>query len=345
MNKKREPGKDQWEKLFDLARNYAQAKPWELFSDMDLFALSRPSTQELVFPLIMGCGGEFFGLSFYRGETGLVHYSLAQSEMEPDNPLFLAMYSNLLLSFMEREYLEKHDIVLPGISEVRIKRRKMWPQYRKMGCMRVNSGITKEEADLFIEMIPLVLEVVDLARSNSKLLEVFDEKPIPLLLKNEAGHWVSANLQNIPGAMDFLEPPKLMGNRDADMLGSLEIREDKWQLGWKVAPAFLGNDPQDMASMAVMHIVDKETGVPRQFRTISPDRPEDLWIDFWRELVSMVKEEKFLPSVIEVSDPWVAEAIKPLGDLGIRIVEREFLPELEAVFDFVFSQMPRGGQE
>ena len=59
----------------------------------------------------------------------------------------------------------------------------------------------------------------------------------------------------------------------------------------------------------------------------------------------MVKEEKFLPSVIEVSDPWVAEAIKPLGDLGIRIVEREFLPELEAVFDFVFSQMPWGGQE
>ena len=59
----------------------------------------------------------------------------------------------------------------------------------------------------------------------------------------------------------------------------------------------------------------------------------------------MIKEEKYLPSVIEISDPWVAEAIKPLGDLGIRIVEREFLPELEAVFDFVFSRMPRDGQE
>ncbi len=345
MNENRKPKKDQWEKLFDLARNYVRAKPWELFSDMDFFALSRPSTQELVFPLIMGCAGEFFGLSFYRGETGLVHYSLAQSEMEPDNPIFLVMYSNLLLSFMEREYLEKHDLVLPGISEVRIKRRKMWPQFRKMECMRVNSGITREEADLFIEMIPLVLEVVDLARSNSKLLEVFDEKPIPLLLKDKTGHWVSANLQNIPGAMDILEPPKLMGNRDADILGSLEIREEQWQLGWRVAPALFGNDPQDMASMGVMHIVEKETGVPRQFRTISPSRPEDLWIDFWRELVSMVKEEKFLPSVIEVSDPWVAGAIKPLGDLGIRIVEREFLPELERAFDFVFSHMPWGGQE
>ncbi len=59
----------------------------------------------------------------------------------------------------------------------------------------------------------------------------------------------------------------------------------------------------------------------------------------------MVKEEKFLPSVIEVSDPWVAGAIKPLGDLGIRIEEREFLPELETAFDFVFGQMPGRGQE
>ncbi len=345
MNGNRKPGKVQWKKLFDLAGNFARARPWELFSDMDLFALSRPSTQELVFPMIMGCGGEFFGLSFYRGETGLVHYSLAQSEMEPDNPVFQAMYSNLLLSFMEREYLEKHDIVLPGISEVQINRHKMWPQYRKMGCMRVNSGITREEADLFIEMIPLVLEVADLARSCSKFLEVFDEKPIPFLLKNESGDWVSANLQNISGAMDILEPPKLMGSRDADMLGSLEIREDQWQLGWKVAPALIGNDPQNLASLGVMQIVDKETGASRQFRTISPSRPEDLWIDFWREFVSMVKEEKFLPSVIEVSDPWMAGAIKPLGDLGIRIVELEFLPELEAAFDFVFSQMRGRGQK
>jgi len=114
MQASKRPDTDQWKKLFDLATKFRKAKPWNMFSDSDFFAIRRPSNGEIVFPLIMGNGGHFFGLSIYLGETGLVQYSMAQANLDAFHPVFMSMYSNILLSFMDRKFLSKDDLKLPG---------------------------------------------------------------------------------------------------------------------------------------------------------------------------------------------------------------------------------------
>ncbi len=343
MQTNRKPTKHQWEKLNHLANRYALAEPWKMFSDMDLFALKRPSTEEMVFPLIMGCGEEFFGLSIYRGKAGLGHYFLTQSEMDTDNPIFMAMYNNLLLSFMERGYLEKQDLASPGVSELKINGRNMWPQFRKMRCMRINSAINRDEADLFIEIIPLVLDVAEFARQNKDVLDVFDEISLPLFTKTKPGEWVPVDLENMPGALDNLEsitcPYDQLHESCAKELATFKKYKQQWQVGWKVMPGLIGTDPEDMATMAVVQIIDKKNGLVKQFRPISPEQPEELWPDFWKAFLSMVTEEGHLPSVIEVSDPLIAEAFEAVDIPGVKIVERPWLPEMEEAFDFVASQM------
>ena len=348
MKAARKVGKDKWERLFDLAREFNMAKPWELFSDIDLFALRRPSNGDIVFPLILGNASSFYGMSIYLGKFGLLHYSLAQSEMEPDNPAFTAMYDSLLLSFMERMYLEKDDLELPGVSEVTLNRAKVWPQFRRMGCMRLNSRISRSDADLLIEVIPLVLDVVSLAREQPALMSIFDDTPLPLFEKTGAASWVTTDMDDIPNNLDILQPGDLVSDIDRKRLAGLERETTTWQLGWKIAPALIGNDPKDMASVAIIQILDKGECRVRQYATISPSRHEHLWLDFWKEFMSMLGRERSYPAELEVSDPWIRELIEPLKDhLDIRIVERDYLPEMEKAFNFVFDAMgwQQEGQE
>lgn len=343
MQASKHPDTDQWHKLFDLATKFRKVKPWDLFSDSDFFAIRRPSNGEAVFPLIMGNGGHFFGLSIYIGETGLLHYSMAQANFDTFHPVFVSMYSNILLSFMDRKFLSKDDLKLPGSMGMTFKGKNAWPQFRKMSCMHLDSQINREEADLLIEIIPLIIDIVSLAREQPQLMSVFDESPLPLFEKTSQSTWVTTEMGNLPNVMDALKPENMIRDGDIKRFKYLDRKNAVWQLGWKVAPGGIGEDSDELSSFTIVHLVDKKIPKILQFSLLTPSKREDLWSDLWNEFMKMLNKEKFYPSEMEVSDPWLLELLKPLEEhLDIRVVLRETMPEMDDAFDFVFDAMEKG---
>ncbi|MCU0867335.1 MAG: MbcA/ParS/Xre antitoxin family protein [Planctomycetes bacterium] len=76
------------------AKRFQDWEPWRQFNDQYLFAFELPGEPLPIYGIVLGAGGQSFGLSLYRGERALeqVHYVIT----EPRPPFVAPM---LLLSF------------------------------------------------------------------------------------------------------------------------------------------------------------------------------------------------------------------------------------------------------
>lgn len=60
---------EEWRALYEIASKIKELKPWEKFWDMDLIALEEGG--DIAFAVILGRGGECYGISIYEGLEGL----------------------------------------------------------------------------------------------------------------------------------------------------------------------------------------------------------------------------------------------------------------------------------
>ena len=66
----RDEGENIWQQLLESAKEFHKQKPWTYLSDDQIFAISYPETDELLYCSVMGAGEEVFGLAVYIGREG-----------------------------------------------------------------------------------------------------------------------------------------------------------------------------------------------------------------------------------------------------------------------------------
>ena len=69
QHEREEASLEEWRVLYEAAAKIKELKPWEKFWDMDLFALAEGA--DIAFAVILGRGGECYGISIYEGFEGL----------------------------------------------------------------------------------------------------------------------------------------------------------------------------------------------------------------------------------------------------------------------------------
>ncbi len=119
---------DHWPKTLEKAKEFQQLKPWEVMTDEQIFAIEDPITGEYLFCSVLGQADEMYGLAVYIGADGL--YSLLDSFAGiKDSSEIFKFQRSLLLSFENRNDLEKAEYELIKAYDMTFRGKNAWPSF------------------------------------------------------------------------------------------------------------------------------------------------------------------------------------------------------------------------
>src|SRR4051812_29568907 len=129
-----QPTSEQWRKLYELARQIQELSPWSWMTEVDVFGVQDPETDEVGYVSVMGAAGEHFAISVYRGAEGLHHFLFIEDSytmMEDDDvaPDILDV-PQIQLSFEDRDALTANDRTVIKELGLKFRGHKAWPLFR-----------------------------------------------------------------------------------------------------------------------------------------------------------------------------------------------------------------------
>jgi hypothetical protein len=115
-------------KIFEMAREIRELEPWQWMDETDVFGIRIPGTDRIYFVSVMGSGGEFTGVSFYRGASALAGFYMIQEEGNLAPPETIITIPHILLSYAEKEELSEEHVNAIKDSGLSFEEKGSWPK-------------------------------------------------------------------------------------------------------------------------------------------------------------------------------------------------------------------------
>src|SRR5699024_2072473 len=180
--------------VLSKAKEFQKLTPWEAMFDEHSFAVVDPVTEERIYCSVLGGGGEVFGLAVYIGDEGYASLMDSLSDKVPDFDFILKQRS-LLMSFEDREDLEKADYKLIKSYDIPFRGRKSWPLFRSYKPGYYPWLMDDDEARLMLlgiersigvyQEIVKGLEIPDMLLDKAMLVKVPREENGELVFDNQ----------------------------------------------------------------------------------------------------------------------------------------------------------------
>lgn len=124
--------KDEWKALYEAATSFKELASWEWMEEEDIFAIEDPEEGEMGYCVVIGSLGETFGLIVYLGNEGLKGYfQLLDGHDLPCGIDSFHSQKCLLVSFVDRNQLQKDDRQLIKELGLTFRGRNQWPIFRQ----------------------------------------------------------------------------------------------------------------------------------------------------------------------------------------------------------------------
>jgi len=98
-----------WSTLYLLANHINALKPWRFMYEDEITGVRDPVTGAIGFISVMGKLGEHYALTVYLGERALGQYLELSENGAGVTPEMVLEIPQLMLSFEDREFVEKED--------------------------------------------------------------------------------------------------------------------------------------------------------------------------------------------------------------------------------------------
>jgi hypothetical protein len=202
------PSPEEWERLFDAAVAFRDAKPWEWMHEQQIFGVEEPETGRVGFCSITGTLGEHVALIVYEGLEGLGRYLqfIANHErgggylQERETTFSLWEVPQLQASFEDRDLIDKVDYQIIRDAGLRFRGHNAWPRFRHYEPGRAPWYLNAPQTRFLTLMLEQALVVAEEALSPGLLALSLGEfeSVIPATPKNltlpvrvkEEGTWV-----------------------------------------------------------------------------------------------------------------------------------------------------------
>ena len=143
-------------RIFLAANVICNMEPWENLLETDIFGVRMPGSGQTWYISVMGSDGEFTAVAAYRGIEGLAGFYHTRDNAETIPETTILTVPHLLLSFNDREELDKDDREALRKSGVTVRGKGRWPRLKEIipGFLPAFPG-----GDTLIEL-PAMLEQV-----------------------------------------------------------------------------------------------------------------------------------------------------------------------------------------
>ncbi|GIN70776.1 hypothetical protein J14TS2_12510 [Bacillus sp. J14TS2] len=150
-----------WSRLLIAAKEFNKLAPWTVVEGDDIYIITDPITKDQVFCSVLGNANELYGLAIYIGKEGFE--SLLQILNQSNESAFELSQKQkaVLVSFVNRDELEKADYELIKEANMSFRGKHQWPEFRSYQPGFFPWMINQEEARLLLlalEQLPYLVE-------------------------------------------------------------------------------------------------------------------------------------------------------------------------------------------
>jgi len=164
-----------FKEIYTMAEELQDMSPWNWMYESEVFGVKIPGTDRIYFVSVMGAEGQFEAIAAYRGRQGLAQFFQFQEEVETMPPETIFTIPHLMLSFTDRNELDREQLDSIRSTGLKFRGAGNWPrlEINEPGYLPVlPGGETLSDAMVVLEQ---ALEVADRAMLGTDFL--FREHP------------------------------------------------------------------------------------------------------------------------------------------------------------------------
>ncbi|MDF1576747.1 MAG: hypothetical protein P1P86_16295, partial [Bacteroidales bacterium] len=346
--------------LYMMADEIRRLAPWEVLYETEMFGVQVPGTDRVYFVSVMGNEGEFRALSFYKGYEGLTGFldysahvgeltrpgisekSMLRASTMIGNPICIP---HLMLSFVDREELEKEDLAAIRKSGKSFRGKGNWPQFGEFvpGCLPVYpSRETLTELYLVLKQTLLVLER---ALGETQYLLRDGDPDATLLVRVPTGKGPRFGWKD-----HYLVPDRRRGEpsysvnidpKTPTALSRLPEASQVLQLDLFMLPAPVKEKGSRAYFPFVLLMVEKGNGLVRSSSILVP-QPDlrSMYESLPQRVLGELVQSGHRPSKIEIRTDLLFEILPEiLEKAGCRVEWVEQMPEMDEAIESLISHL------
>ncbi len=321
-----------WTPLYEAARKLNTLKPWAWLIEQDIFGVQDPQTGEVGYCCVMGELEAVFGMAVYPGAEGFETYATLQSgNVDIHDPEVINLHRCLLVSFEDRDALDKKELYMLKKLGIKFRGPHMWPQFRSIQPGYVPWYLCDNEARFLTLVLEQACDVVQRFKNDPRLLIPPAAGMILVRVSTSKANnegWKD-DWQQLEEVVEEEYPPLIVDDlRIQRIKKQARMTKDVWEFGTFFAPIPVdeGSRPYFPLTLVVM---DHGSGLAlHTFLT----HPEAFRTPFQNEILSFIEENARMPREIIVSATRDHHLIQPIATrLSIKVKP---VPVLERVEDF-----------
>lgn len=328
---------DEWRNLYDMAIRFRDLKPWNIVSGAEIFAVQNPEDGEIAYCSIMGELGQVYALAAYVGQEGLETYFEMENSAEEGNPEALFSQKCLMVSFENREYVDKQDIKVIRELEYKFRGKNQWPVFRSLEPGYVPWFLNSYQARFLTVILEQALEVALGSITNGYNI-MQDEDTCIMRIPDARGD--SVTWENSITKLELNEKDTYIPvyNDEIKLRGlmkKIKSRNGIWAMDWFYCPQPVGEGEKPYFP-AVMYLIECETG---QIINYELTQKDNLMEKFQNKFIETIEKFNSIPQQVIVSREELYLTFEGLGDtLGIdfEVTDNTILFEevKDSMYDF-----------
>jgi len=160
-----------WPRLYSLAGHISTLKPWRFMYEDDITGVRDPITGTIGFVSVMGNLGEHYSVTVYLGERAFGKYLELSADHENAVPETVLEIPQLMVSFEDKDFLEKEDRAIMKEIGIKFSGKKSWPVFRSYRPGMVPWFLDETEQESMIHFLEQFLEMAVRPESGARDLQ------------------------------------------------------------------------------------------------------------------------------------------------------------------------------
>ena len=328
------PSLEEWHRLYAAMIRVKEIAPWEWLTEMDVFGVQSPETDELGFVSVMGLLGEHFSVAVYLGPKGLYDFW----EFEDAGPSAPAEHiveiSHLQASFEDRNQLHNKDRQIIKEMGLKFRGRNAWPMFRSYHPGYVPWFLEAHEARFLAIVLEQVLDVAPRFKMERTLLEPPGQDRYLVRVsqqQDDAFSWEDRIVMVPPPAPRPI--PLAMDLEALEHLKQAPRSGSSIEIDFFLFPARVQEERGTRPIFPyTLMTVDAQSGfiLGTELLHVDPSL-ESMWGQIPASVVVQLARTDLLPAKVTVRSELLMQLLEPVAEeLGFKLSRSDRLPSLDS---------------
>ncbi len=321
---------DAWRRLYAAADLVKKLAPWTWMDETDVFGVQFPETTEIGYVSVMGGLGVHFAVSVYLGDHAVHRFlDIEESPDTEESVMHVLELPQLMVSFEDREELEKEDRELIKQLGLKYRGRNNWPLFRSYRPGFYPWLLEAPEVERLAVALEQFAGVAMRFEDNPELLERDDAFLVRVYHEEgEQSEWID-RYRKLPPP-DSVRLNIRVPRSDIQQFQSAESEIPSAEVAFNVTPMRVGQRGERPTVVYMLLVVEPESYYILGMEAISPSEGLDkMREELPAKLIAIFNKSEIRPRELRICSPQLDQLLGPvMRDLGVKLT---FTPELDAV--------------